>query len=66
MVALADFDGLHELIPPFIGIDGVRITVFLQHFPERLLDLGFPEPWRIASLVAVVHVGAVKNIVVFS
>ena len=66
MVALVNRDGLHKLAPPFVSIDGVRIAALLQHFPKRLLDLGFPEPWGIANLVAVVFVVAVPDIIVLA
>ena len=66
MIALINLDGLNKLIPSLIGIDGIQITAVLQHFLKCFLDLGFPEPGRVASLVAIVFVVAVPNIVAFA
>ena len=66
MIALIYLDGLNKLIPSLIGIDGIQITAVLQHFFKGFLDLGFPEPRRVASLVAIVFVVAVPHIVAFA
>ena len=66
MAAPADLDGLHQLIPPLIGIDGIGIATFLQHFLKGRFDFLTPESGRIAGLVAVVLVVTVPNIVMLA
>ena len=66
MAAPADLDGLHQLIPPLIGIDRIGIVTFLQHFLKGRFDFLLLESGRLAGLVAVVLVATVSNIVMFA
>lgn len=63
MVALVDLNGLYELIPSLVSIDGIRITAFLQHFLKCLTNLGFPKSGSITVFVIIVFVVAIPNII---
>ena len=66
MAAPADLDGLHQLIPPLIGIDGIGIATFLQHFLKGRFDFLIPESGRLAGLIAIVLVVTVPDVITFA
>ena len=66
MAAPADLDGLDQLVPLLIGIDGIWITALLQHFLKRRFVFLIPESGRLAGPIAVVLVVTVPDVIAFA
>ena len=66
VTAPADLDGLYQLVPLLISVDGGWITALLQHLLKGRFDFLIPESGRLAGLVAVVLVVTVPNIVMLA
>ena len=66
VTAQADLDGLYQLVPLLISVDGGWITALLQHLLKRRFDFLIPESGRVAGFISIILVVAVPDVIAFA